>query len=55
MVALAPSATALIWRLLAEVSEHELQTTMVFSYGTHLPSELCAENASSDQRSNIVG
>lgn len=50
-----PIQPALIWRLLAEVSEHELQAGTMLSHRTHLRSELRTENAAPDQRSNIVG
>jgi len=49
-----PMQPALIWRLLAEVSEHELQAGTALSHTTHLPSELRTESASSDRRSNIL-
>jgi len=38
-----PIQPALIWRLLAEVSEHELQAGTALSHATPLPSELRAE------------
>jgi hypothetical protein len=48
-----PLLPALIWRLLAEVSEHDLQDRTVLSHVTHLAPKLCTEKAPSDQCYNV--